>query len=636
MRISSSAICLASMLISATSNDRQHPAGGGLRKTERVAANDNRSPAGSLSNGVLTVRLEVRDGEWHPDRDTAPGLSVRAFAEEGKPASIPGPLIRVLEGTEIHAFVRNSLRDSSTLVISGLSSRGATSQGDDTIRVNAGAVREVRFVARTAGTYYYRGTTSSPFSPTRGTIDAELSGAFIVDPRGTIGPLRDRVFVIGLWSKRDPTGGPIRRDDVLRFTINGKSWPNTERLSYDVGDTVQFRIINTSSVVHPMHLHGFYFNVASRGDGARDSIFDPAGSPHLVVTERVAPDRTITMRWGPERVGYWMFHCHDNFHVLRNAPLDGSPQPAEHEMHAQNHALEMMGGLVMGVEVRDKGVAQASAELPARRKLRLIASVDSGGTVAEPAFRYVLQERGRIAPADSPQPPHPTIVLKRGEPVSITVVNRLDEPTAVHWHAIELDSYYDGVAGFAGHPGRIAPAIAPRDSFEARFTPPRAGTFIYHPHADEVRQQQAGLSGALVVVDSLENYNPERDIVLLISTPRLAADAGVVLLNGSKSPATRELRAGEHYRVRVVNIHTYRPSMILRVLRDSTLVTWRAVAKDGMDLPRDQATTRSAQVQLGNGETYDFELTPSTPGNLRLTISSAGGALLQSMALRVR
>jgi hypothetical protein len=76
--------------------------------------------------------------------------------------------------------------------------------------------------------------------------------------------------------------------------------------------------------------------------------------------------------------------------------------------------------------------------------------------------------------------------------------------------------------------------------------------------------------------------------------------------------------------------------MILRVMRDSTLLTWRALAKDGMDLPRDQATVRPATIQLGNGETYDYELTPTAPGDLRLTISSAAGALLQSMTIRVR
>ena len=49
--------------------------------------------------------------------------------------------------------------------------------------------------------------------------------------------------------------------------INGLSWPATERLTYHVGETARWRVINLSSQAHPMHLHGFYFEVDSLGDG---------------------------------------------------------------------------------------------------------------------------------------------------------------------------------------------------------------------------------------------------------------------------------------------------------------------------------------------------------------------------------
>ena len=61
-------------------------------------------------------------------------------------------------------------------------------------------------------------------------------------------------------------------------------------------------------------------------------------------------------------------------------------------------------------------------------------------------------------PPAGPYLPGPTILLKRAQPVSITVDNQLPEPTSVHWHGIELESYYDGVAGFAGQGRRLAPA----------------------------------------------------------------------------------------------------------------------------------------------------------------------------------
>jgi FtsP/CotA-like multicopper oxidase with cupredoxin domain len=602
--------------------------------TERVTVNDNRAAAGTLHDGVLTIRLEAREADWHPDRDSDPGIVIHAFAEEGKQPLVPGPLIRVSEGTEIHAFVRNTL--SRTLTMNGLSTRGiARTDTTDTMQVSPGAVREVHFVAGAPGTYYYRGTVDGITfgSPTP---DAELNGAFVIDPRGTSTRSRDRIFVIGFWEKR-ARNIVLARTDVMRFTINGKAWPNTERLAYDLGDTVRFRIVNPSTAPHPMHLHGFYFNVNSRGGAAKDTIYARGSSPYRVVTERAAPGRTFTMTWVPERAGNWLFHCHDNYHVLRNAPLDDTPLPEEQMLHAENHAMEMMGGLVMGIEVRAGAGAEIVAQGAPRRTLRLVVRVDAngGGTASEPSYQYVLHE-GSQSSSTNAQAPGPTILLKRGQPVSITVVNELAEPTAVHWHGIELESYFDGVAGFAGQGKRIAPVIAARDSFEARFTPPRSGTFIYHPHADEVRQQKAGLSGALLVVDSPAAFNPANDMVFLLTVPRLEADRNEVLINGSKTPPALEMRVGERYRLRIVDIHTFRPSMIVRVLRDSTPVAWRAIAKDGMDIPGDRATTRPAVQQMGNGETYDFELAPVTPGDLRFTVSSGVGALLASIPIRVR
>jgi FtsP/CotA-like multicopper oxidase with cupredoxin domain len=265
-----------------------------------------------------------------------------------------------------------------------------------------------------------------------------------------------------------------------------------------------------------------------------------------------------------------------------------------------------------------------------------VARTDSGSSAAEPFYGYELHDGARVFPPRGSLLPAPTILLKRGEPVSITVRNDLPEPTAVHWHGIELQSYYDGVANFSGIGRHITPAIAPGDSFEVRFTPPRSGTFIYHPHADEVRQQQAGLAGAIVVVDDPAHFDAEHDRVVLLTVPRREADGDHVLINGSLDPAPLELRAGERYRLRIIDIHVYRPSMVVRVLHDSTLVRWRAVAKDGMDLPAARATVRPAIQQMGNGETYDFEVTPAEPGDLRLTVSTATGILLASMPVRVR
>ena len=77
----------------------------------RAAAvdNDNRSHAGSLRDGVLTIHLEAHPASWYAEETDGPGLPVYAFAEEGHQPQIPGPLIRVPEGTEVRATVRNSI-----------------------------------------------------------------------------------------------------------------------------------------------------------------------------------------------------------------------------------------------------------------------------------------------------------------------------------------------------------------------------------------------------------------------------------------------------------------------------------------------------------------------------------------------
>jgi FtsP/CotA-like multicopper oxidase with cupredoxin domain len=336
----------------------------------------------------------------------------------------------------------------------------------------------------------------------------------------------------------------------------------------------------------------------------------------------------------PTRAGNWLFHCHDMSHIAPPLPLDGS-KPVAHS-HVTNHALEMMAGPVVGISVVGKEESAPSTQTTKRRNLRLIAKVDTGGTPNEPAYGFALEDGAKTTPAGPPYLPTPTIILRRGEPVTISVVNDLPEATAVHWHGIELESYYDGVAGFSGTNARLSPAIAPGQSFEARFTPPRSGTFIYHTHVDEMRQQQAGLNGALLVVDDPTAYDPTHDIVLLVSVPRKEVDRNQVYINGSTTPAALELKAGERYRLRFINIHIFRPSMRIRLLDGNQLLSWRGIAKDGMDLPPDQSAVGPSEIQMGNGETYDFEVSPTRPADLHLDVTNALGDLLTTMAVHVK
>jgi FtsP/CotA-like multicopper oxidase with cupredoxin domain len=603
----------------------------------RVVVNDNRRPAGHLRAGVLTLRLVARLGDWHPDGEDAIGATVPAFAEEGGPARIPGPLIRVPAGTEIALTIRNTLE--RTLTLRGLHDRSATPSPRDPIELAPGASRAMRFRLDVPGTYYYYGSTRGQNVDWRSGEDSQLTGAIVVDPAGQKVP-PDRVFIFGVWS--DTAGRVLARRTRILSVINGRSWPHTERFEFNVGDTVRWRLINGSADSHPMHLHGFYFRVDARGDGIRDTTYAPA-QRSMANTERMMPGWSLSLVWVPERPGNWLFHCHLPDHFTARGPL-GMPRAASTQHMAMNghtamnHALGEMNGLVLGVVVRGGHPATSSRATATLRSrdVRLLIRPNTGGTATQPFYEFVLPKDGLIPPPDSGLHTGPPIVVVRGEPVRITVVNALDVPTSVHWHGIELESYYDGVPDFSGAGARLAPLIAPHDSFVVRFTPPRAGTFIYHTHVDENTQQLAGLAGALIVLEPGSTFDSTTDHAILITTPPVWEDElRSVLINGRASPGPMVVRAGIPQRLRLINMTVRRPGGRVELWRDTTLLTWRALAKDGRDLPASGQVEHSARSVVSIGETMDFEFVPRAGDNSRLDVRAADGTLLATMPITV-
>jgi FtsP/CotA-like multicopper oxidase with cupredoxin domain len=600
------------------------------RVTEQIQANDNRHPAGTLRDGVLNLRLDTRVGIWHPDGDDAPGAAMQAFAELGRELQIPGPLIRVPAGTDVVVTVTNSL--DSVLTLHGLASRPLPAGASDSVQVAPGTSREVRFRLDAPGTYFYWGTTTGRRWDARTGLDAQLSGAIVVDEPLPGAPRRDRILVIGQWADTTPSeANPDGLMHRLLLVVNGRSWPHTERFSYAVGDSVRWRVINASANVHPMHLHGFYFRVDSRGDGTGDTTY-ASDRRDRVVTERMGNRQTMLVTWVPERAGNWLFHCHFTSHFSPRGPLGiRLDDPAD-----VAHARHRMSGLVVGITVTPGRMTQPPPTSDvAPRRLRLVLGPGAGGTARRPAYAIALDEGGVATPFDSSVHAGPPLVLTRGVPVAITVVNRTPEATAIHWHGIELESYFDGVAGFSGNAQRLAPLIAAGDSFEARFTPPRAGTFIYHTHVDELRQEPAGLSGPLIVLEPGERYDPATDIPVLITTPRDSVDVTqTVVINGRQPPAPRDVRVGVPLRLRLVNVTLGRPALRVEVRRDTTLLSWRALAKDGSELPAARQLTRRASQVVSIGETHDFEFTPAAAGEYRLEARRGNGGLLAVLLLR--
>ena len=592
-------------------------------------ANDNRTASGQLRRGILHLDLDAVWAGWRPDLDVDSAVTVQAFAERGKVPSIPGPLVRVPQGTQVHVSVRNTMQDS-TLIVYGLR---AGAIPNDTFSIAPGATREINFVAQNAGTFHYWGTTSHSALNRRVGRDAQLSGAIVVDSAGARVDPRERIFVISLIDIYPKSDTAANQEEVWEIAVNGRSWPHTERLHYAVGDTVRWRWINASNRAHPMHLHGFHFRVTATGNGQRDSLY-AEDDTRLAVTELVRAGRTFALEWVPRRAGNWLTHCHMVPHIVPH-PRRVDSLRAHDGHNLLSHPLQSMAGLVLGVTTTGEDVAPGSSAT-AKTHLRLFIqqSSDTGSRLKK---GFVLQ-RGPAPRADSVEVPGAPLVVTRGEKTSVTVVNRMKQASSVHWHGMELESVFDGVAGYSGIGNTRAPLIAPGDSFTVSFTPPRAGTYMYHTHMEEEDQLTAGLYGAIVVLEPGDRYDPSKDFVFLMGLgPDSSSFGRGRLLNGRPNPPIRTLKAGLTYRLRLINLGFAEVETFRLTAADSSAQTWRLVSKDGAAVTGRKI--EPAAVPVAVGESYDFEWTPKAgeaflTAQLGTSTTPFGGPRVQRFIVR--
>lgn len=590
-------------------------------RRDTAVTNDHRRIAGTLRDGTYVLALELRRVTWRPNAPTALDVDVPAFAEAGESASVPGPLIRVRAGTRMHVTLHNRLAERAT--VHGLHDHlGAR----DSIVLGPGETRDVRFVAERVGTFaYFARTTSEPTLLSR-RDDSQLVAAFIVDPAGSdpvIANTRERLLVITAWddSLRNPAS-PYGPRQV--YAINGRSWPFTERLTYDEDEAVRWRVLNLSQHSHPMHLHGTYFRVSSRGGPFADTTLGRASRD--VVTEFLPPGATMTMTWKADRPGNWLFHCHTINHIDEALRL-GEAASQAHGDHVSVDA--MMSGLVTAITVRPG--SQRAVKPPApQRQLRLFVTERAAARGGAPSLSYVLQRDAREPARDSLESPGSLLELEQGVPIAITVLNRSARATAVHWHGMELESLYDGVAGWSGGGSARAPIIAPGDSFVAHMTPPRAGTFIYHTHASELAQLTGGLYGAMVVHPRGTRPDPDDRVIVLgdSTADSLRGRTPTSMINGRSDPTPIVLREGRTHRLRFISIGAVTAKRLRLLTSDSAgrTLRWTPVAKDGAELSRARRVETIAEQLLVAGETMDVQVTASRAGEMVLEVASVSGA----------
>lgn len=133
--------------------------------------------------------------------------------------------------------------------------------------------------------------------------------------------------------------------------------------------------------------------------------------------------------------------------------------------------------------------------------------------VAEPVERELAEGMKAFLWGYNGQAPGPTIEAVEGDKVRIFVTNRLPEHTTVHWHGVILPNGMDGVGGLN------QPHIKPGKTFVYEFQFTKSGTFMYHPHSDEMVQMAMGMMGMIVVHPRDPSFRPvDRDFVFIMSS----------------------------------------------------------------------------------------------------------------------
>lgn len=284
-----------------------------------------------LVNGVKVFDLEASVIEW----PILPDQSVEAYAFNRQ---VPGPRIRVMEGERLRINVTNNLPDPTSVHWHGLILANEMDGASDVTQepIAPGETFTYEFTTTEAGTYFYH----SHHEPDR-QQGLGLYGALIVDPRD---PGRDAAYeyehelVIQLqeWLERDGYTYPaMMMEGGLPnfFTINGKAYPETQKISMTVGERLRVRFIGShNNFIHPMHIHGGPFEIVET-----DGYPVPEGARLTKDTVNVGPGERYDVIWTALRSGKWLLHCHIPHHTTNN-----------------NTEIEGGGGLMTVIEVLDE------------------------------------------------------------------------------------------------------------------------------------------------------------------------------------------------------------------------------------------------------------------------------------------
>lgn len=269
---------------------------------------------------------------------------------------------------------------------------------------------------------------------------------------------------------------------------------------------------------------------------------------------------------------------------------------------------------------------------------------DEGGDyfemIAAPADQKLYGDEAPVSSlwAYNSGSPGPEIRVKKGKRVRVRLLNKLEEPTSIHWHGVRIANAMDGVAGLTQEP------VEPGQSFDYDFIAPDAGTYWYHAHNRSWNQVARGLYGPLIVDDEIPAFDRNHDISLVLDDWRLNDDGVLdteslgslmewshagrlgnwLTVNGQSLPEF-ELQAGEAYRLRLINAANAR---ILEI--DPARFGGLVLGYDGQDLATPYRLEYSPLL-IGPGQRVDLLVTPESGNNFEMNEISNGQSYVFSM-----
>jgi manganese oxidase len=260
----------------------------------------------TMDGRVKVFNLTVSQVKW----EVSKGVFKDAMAFNGV---VPGPEIHVSYGDHVRFVVQNQMDQPFVLHFHGMTVPNAMDGVPYVTQdpIMPGQYWSYEFTVKDPpGMYVYH----SHFNSTE-QVGSGLYGAIIIDPQGGQWPYpaadvnpRTGSLSYGASPGIDDSYTMFLGDGPLGYVLNGKSFPATAPLVAKTGDWVLLHLANDGSLLHPMHLHGYHFEVVSQ-DGF------PLRDPYMADTLVIAPGQRYDVLIHAIYPGAWAFHCHILPHV---------------------------------------------------------------------------------------------------------------------------------------------------------------------------------------------------------------------------------------------------------------------------------------------------------------------------------